>query len=104
MEASMRARPSLRLFVLAGLAISFAAACGEEFSTTTPSGGSGGKGGSSVSAGGTGGTGASTSNTGGSGGNPCADEDADGFTTCDGDCNDKERSTHPGAFDICGDG
>jgi len=33
----------------------------------------------------------------------CYDKDGDGFTTCNGDCNDTNKKIHPGALDICGD-
>ncbi|MEQ9080200.1 MAG: right-handed parallel beta-helix repeat-containing protein [Sandaracinaceae bacterium] len=45
------------------------------------------------------------------GGNPdqdagpvCLDEDGDGVTDCDGDCDDGDPTRHPGALTICGDG
>lgn len=31
------------------------------------------------------------------------DNDGDGFTGLGGDCDDEDRSTHPGAYDVCGD-
>ncbi len=31
----------------------------------------------------------------------CVDGDGDGFTTCDGDCDDSNASIHPGAVEIC---
>ena len=33
----------------------------------------------------------------------CRDEDLDGFTDCDGDCDDGDPLTYPGAPEICGD-
>lgn len=35
---------------------------------------------------------------------PCTDNDADGFTTCDGDCDDDNASTSPDATEVCADG
>ena len=32
------------------------------------------------------------------------DDDGDGYTTFQGDCNDNNKSIHPGAIEICGDG
>jgi hypothetical protein len=32
------------------------------------------------------------------------DDDLDGFTECDGDCNDASASAYPGAAQVCGDG
>ena len=34
----------------------------------------------------------------------CHDFDADGYTNCDGDCNDMSPDSFPGAPEICGDG
>jgi hypothetical protein len=34
--------------------------------------------------------------------NGCLDEDGDGYTTCEGDCNDHEFAINPGADEICG--
>jgi hypothetical protein len=34
----------------------------------------------------------------------CYDNDLDGFTNCDGDCDDFDASVNPGAEDICGNG
>jgi hypothetical protein len=34
----------------------------------------------------------------------CSDADADGFTTCQGDCNDANATVFPGAAEVCGDG
>jgi len=37
------------------------------------------------------------------GGSKCTDNDGDGYTTCDGDCNDNDPLTNPGAVEVCGD-
>ena len=37
-------------------------------------------------------------------GTPCPDLDADGFSTCSGDCDDANAATNPGATETCGDG
>ncbi|MBK6944839.1 MAG: T9SS type A sorting domain-containing protein [Flavobacteriales bacterium] len=34
-------------------------------------------------------------------GTPCADADADGFTTCQGDCDDANAAVHPGVTEVC---
>lgn len=34
-------------------------------------------------------------------GTPCPDADADGFTTCGGDCDDSDPDVHPGAIEVC---
>ncbi len=34
----------------------------------------------------------------------CHDFDGDGFTNCEGDCNDLDLSAFPGASEVCGDG
>lgn len=85
------------------------AGCGESFSPAG-TGGSGGTGGD-VSTAGTGGIGgaggdSATGGTGGTGGAPCdsSDADGDGFSECDGDCDDALASIHPAAIEICGDG
>ncbi|MBN2496724.1 MAG: hypothetical protein JXR96_19190 [Deltaproteobacteria bacterium] len=33
----------------------------------------------------------------------CQDGDGDGYTACDGDCDDAIAARHPGAYDLCGD-
>ena len=108
------------LFAAIGAA---AAACSVETSTQGAraeiSGGSGGGGSGGTSNGG-GGSGGSTTppmpeagfidpnkpDTGGS--SPCDpvsdDHDGDGFAIADGDCNDCDPNTNPGAFDIAGNG
>lgn len=35
---------------------------------------------------------------------PCVDQDGDGYTTCDGDCNDTRTDIHPNANEIPNDG
>ena len=35
---------------------------------------------------------------------PVSDDDGDGFTVAQGDCNDDSASQHPGATEVCGDG
>lgn len=96
------------LFTTLALAL---AACGESFSATDAggggSGGSGAAGGEAASSatttadGGTGGVPA-----GGTGGAPCdtSDADGDGWSECDGDCDDAVAFVHPEAIEICGDG
>ncbi|MBW1808577.1 MAG: hypothetical protein JRJ87_10320 [Deltaproteobacteria bacterium] len=32
---------------------------------------------------------------------PCPDSDNDGYTTCDGDCDDNDATVHPGAYEDC---
>lgn len=78
-------------------------------SGTGEAGGAGGGGGDVVSAsssggaGGTGGASSATAGGGGTGGAPCVDADQDGVTDCDGDCDDSDPTTKPGAPEICGD-
>jgi putative metal-binding protein len=40
---------------------------------------------------------------GGSGGTPCFDVDMDGITDCEGDCDDGDPTSFPGATETCGD-
>jgi hypothetical protein len=91
----------------AGL-LAFMACGGDDFTTeATSSGGS-----TSTDAGGgpvTGGMGGtvaqSSGGQGGMGGSPppCFDVDMDGVTDCEGDCDDMDPSSFPGAPEICGD-
>lgn len=37
-------------------------------------------------------------------GTPCMDADGDGVTDCDGDCDDDDPTSYPGAPELCGDG
>jgi len=87
----------------------------------TPGGGSGGSGGSATGGlggyGATPGSGGSTGGSlnlggttgGGSGGGPSSctptqpDQDGDGFTVAQGDCNDCDPNANPGAYDVPGD-
>lgn len=95
------------LFVTLAIAL---AGCGESFAMTE-SGGTGGTGGGTTSTTTTGGTGGdsgggpTTAGDGGTGGAPCDDSDADedGFSECDGDCDDSVPFMYPGAIEICGD-
>jgi len=68
-------------------------ACGESFKSSAgndnPGGGGDGQGG----------------DTGQGGDDPtCVDDDQDGVTDCDGDCDETDPTTYPGAPEICGDG
>lgn len=81
----------------ATLALTYGAAwlgCGGDEFTFDPAGAVGSGGGSTTSTGG----------SGGAGGSSCLDEDADGVTTCEGDCDDNNALVFPGAPEICGDG
>lgn len=96
-----------RSSLLVTLALVFSG-CGESFSQTE-AGGAGGTtttGGSTSASGGDGGSGGGSSVTGGggAGGTTCKDADMDGYSTCDGDCDDDNPNIHPGAVEICGDG
>jgi hypothetical protein len=76
-------------------------ACGgDEFTAIPQTGGAGGVGGS----GGDGG--AATDGGGGAGGTlpECFDNDSDGVTDCEGDCDDTDPNSFPGNTEICGDG
>ena len=111
----------LRTGLIAGLSIglvaSFIACGGDDFTEhgsggSAPSGGAGGTGGSTGGTLNTGGsnTGGSVGGMGGSGGGTggttqsCFDVDQDGVTDCEGDCDDDDPSSFPGAPEICGDG
>ncbi len=37
-------------------------------------------------------------------GKPCPDEDEDGWTPCEGDCDDEDSAVHPGSVEICNGG
>jgi len=88
--------------VLAFAALIVNGCSGED--TEFPPGGAGGTTatgvGGDTGGGGTGGVGGGT----GGGGPTCVDEDDDGVTDCDGDCDDSDPFTYPGATEVCGDG
>ncbi len=65
--------------------------CGSSSESEAPGSGGGGAGGSSSS---------SSSTSGG----PNVDDDGDGFTEAEGDCNDADVDVHPDAAEICDDG
>ncbi len=103
--------PGQRLAVLVALVgAATAGACGgSDFSSAggggaagNDGGATGGAGGSAAGAGGSAGAAGSVSDGGTDG--PCTDADGDGVTTCQGDCDDNDRNTYPGAPEICGDG
>jgi hypothetical protein len=60
-------------------------------------------GGASGGEGGAGTGGARAGGAGGAGGAQCNDEDGDGTTTCEGDCDDTRSDVRPGHAEICGD-
>lgn len=117
-------RTVLFLAIAAG---ALAAGCGDTFVATGGAGGSGGSGGSGLggsgaattgTAGGSGGSGGSTATagsggtgpggstvggSGGTGGSQCSplDQDGDGWSGCEGDCDDADKATHPGADELC---
>ena len=75
-------------------------------SSSASGGGSGGSdGGSSTlsSTAGPGGSGGAGGQGGDGGGIPCFDDDEDGVTDCDGDCDDDDPDNYPGNDEICGD-
>jgi hypothetical protein len=80
--------------------------------TTNPSGngGSGGSGGTGTGGNGSGGSGGTTGGGGPAGGPICSntpaneDQDGDGYTPAQGDCNDCDPNINPGAIDVAGDG
>ena len=76
-------------------------ACGGDEFVATTQGGAGGDGG----IGGDGGM-VVTDGGGGAGGMPpqCFDNDMDGVTDCEGDCDDADPNSFPGNTEICGDG
>jgi hypothetical protein len=68
----------------------------DEFTFTAPPGTGGSTTTSVGGAGGSGGSGGGVMN--------CVDADSDGTTDCEGDCDDNDPNTYPGAPEICGDG
>lgn len=98
---------------IAGVALALAQACGseDEFSSTPEDAGtdsaSGGGAGAAGSGGGAG-SDASSEAQAGSGGmdaaqEVCSDNDSDGVTDCDGDCDDADPLNFPGNPEVCGD-
>ena len=84
-------------------------ACGgsDHFSLAGSGGTAGSDGGSTAGSGGSGGATGGTGAVADAGQDaPCTstDADGDGVTTCQGDCDDNDRNTYPGAPEICGDG
>jgi hypothetical protein len=103
----------LRRVVLTGAGVAACAATlaygcsGDEFvaqtqATTTAGVGGDGGGGQGGATDGGGGSGGATGG-GGSGGAPCFDDDMDGITDCEGDCDDADPTSFPGATENCGD-
>ncbi|MBI4702518.1 MAG: putative metal-binding motif-containing protein, partial [Deltaproteobacteria bacterium] len=94
---------SLPLLATVVLALSLAACGGEE--SKPPSGTATGMGGA-TGAGGTSGGGGGTSTGAGAGGGSglTTDDDGDGYSEVQGDCNDQNADIHPGAVEICDDG
>ena len=104
----------LRMSVACGAVaiILFAACGGDEFSTgsdasTSGGGGEGASGGAGGADGGGGeGAAGAAGGMGGQGGSPpmCFDNDMDGVTDCEGDCDDTDPTSFPGNSEVCGDG
>ncbi len=67
--------------------------------------GASGSAGTAGTGGSSGGAGTAGSGGGDAGGDACstADDDGDGFSVCDGDCDDSSAFTFPGAPEVCGD-
>ena len=77
--------------LVAGCALGLTSYSKDSADTGLPGSTGGGSGGDSGDPGGSSGNGS------GSDGSDCVDEDGDGIDTCDGDCDDGDPATHPGA-------
>ncbi|MBI4705357.1 MAG: hypothetical protein HY744_29985 [Deltaproteobacteria bacterium] len=102
MRSSLRAALGLASIIAAALCLGVA--CGSTGETGTPSssgapGGGTAVGGAAGAAGGGGEAGAASSS-----GGPASDDDGDGYSEIQGDCNDANADIHPGAVEICDDG
>lgn len=117
MHASITRRQHLAALaaVLAGVAPLLASCTGGSLDKLTSGQDAGNSGGAGATAGsggaaGSGGTAGSDAAAGtggvtdGGADAPCQDLDGDGVTTCQGDCDDSDPNTYPGAPEICGDG